>query len=125
MLLPKYLAMMMVNINRIPLEIMLNKTESAMPLVYDSAFINLKKFISREFITKVFTISLFYSLREFLICCRGTETQNLSCNFRASVATQFCLWQNLFLKNNGSKLKSITRQSIYSFTFAAYALCFN
>jgi hypothetical protein len=29
------------------LEIMLNKTESAMPLVYDSAFINLKKIISR------------------------------------------------------------------------------
>jgi len=38
----------MVNRKRIPLEIILNKTESAMPLLYDSVLIIPKKFMSQE-----------------------------------------------------------------------------
>ena len=39
---------MMVNKNRMPLEIMLNKTESAVPFLYDSDCINLIKFIKHK-----------------------------------------------------------------------------
>ncbi len=38
----------MVNKNRMPFEIMLNNTESAVPFLYDSDCINLKKFIKHK-----------------------------------------------------------------------------
>lgn len=40
--------MMMVIRNKAPLERILNKTESAVPLLYDSAFINLLKFMEHK-----------------------------------------------------------------------------
>jgi hypothetical protein len=64
--------------------------------------------------------------REFLIYPRGTESKlHFFLSFGASVAIPFCKRQNLLLKNNPSKSKSMALQTIYSFTFAAYALRFN
>ena len=47
----------MVNRKRIPLERMLNKTESAMPLLYDSALIIPKRFMSQEVDEQCFFIA--------------------------------------------------------------------
>jgi hypothetical protein len=95
----------MVNRKRIPLEMMLNKTESIVPLLYDSDFINLKKFISKE----VYEQRNHDFLYPFGIYLPQKHRIEKAGNVFFSVSVP--LWQNIFAegKNNGSKLKSITR----------------
>ena len=90
----------MVNKNRIPLEMMLNKTESNIPRLYDSAFISLQKNMKI-----LFTMNLFeFPFGKFKF---ATEARKYRKNTIRGF--QFCvsvpMWQSYFAEGKVSHSK--------------------